>query len=156
MPCLRKEELKMVESGAIVEYLEKEYPEPPLSLQDDEHIKVQSSFFPALATFLKSPEFQADLEANLLDQVGKLNDHLASKDTKYFAGNELTLVDFSLAPKLFHMMVTLEELHPETLEKVKANHEALNNYIANMFEEEAFKAGAYDRSVVIWGWKKHQ
>ena len=33
MPCLKKGDFKMVESGAIVEHLEKTYPEPSLTVE---------------------------------------------------------------------------------------------------------------------------
>ncbi len=90
MPCLRKGDFKMVESGAIVEHLEKTHPEPTLTSVDKEAmaaaLEVQSSFFPALAKFIKTVDFDADLEQNLLAQAQKLNDHLAKEGNTYMAG----------------------------------------------------------------------
>ena len=63
--------------------------------------EVQSAFFPAMAKLVKSTKPQADLEKAFLEQAKKLNDHLESEKTKYFAGDVPTLIDFSLAPKLY-------------------------------------------------------
>ena len=55
MPCLRQGDLKMIESGAIVDYLEKTYPDPSLTTEGmAEAVQIQSTFFPALAKLVKS------------------------------------------------------------------------------------------------------
>lgn len=142
----------MVESGAIVEHLEKSHPEPSLSIDGmQDAVQVQSTFFPALAKFIKSPTHQPDLEKNFLEQAKKLNDYLESKKSKYFSGDTISLVDFNLAPKLYHMDATLEKFYPKVHEKVK-NMKGLKDYMATMFEEEAFKACAYPKETVVWGW----
>lgn len=152
MPCIREGDFKMVESGAIAEHLEKSHPEPSLSIDGmAEAIQVQSTFFPALAKFIKSSTHQPDLEKNFLEQAKKLNDHLESKKSKYFAGDQVSLVDFNLAPKLFHMEATLEKFYPKVHEKVN-NMNALKGYMTLMFENEAFKACVYPKETVVWGW----
>lgn len=152
MPCLKKGDFTMVESGAIVDHLESTHPEPKLMVDGmEEAVQLQSSLFPAIAKFIKSKEFQADLEQGLLDQAQKLDDHLKSKGSKYLAGNQISLVDFNLAPKLFHMDTTLAHFHPETHEKLK-EMTALKAYMETMFNEESFKNTLYPTETVIWGW----
>ena len=113
--------------------------------------KVQSGFFPAMAKFIKAPSHQQELEDNLLVQLKILNDHLTKMDTTYFAGNKISLVDFNLAPKLYHMDATLKEFYPEIQDKVKS-YTALHKYMETMFEERAFKDTIYPRETIIWGW----
>ena len=114
-------------------------------------VEVQSSFFPAMAKLVKSTKAQTDLEKAFLEQAKKLNDHLESQATKYFAGDALSLVDFNLAPKLYHMDITLAEFHPKIHEKA-VKMKALKAYMDVMFAEEAFKATMYPKETVLWGW----
>jgi len=152
MPCLRQGDFKMVESSAIVEHLEKKFPDPSLEVEEMEEIfKVQSGFFPAMAKFIKAPSHQRELEENLLAQLKILNDHLMKMDSTFFAGSKISLVDFNLAPKLYHMDATLKEFYPEIHEKVKT-YTALHKYMETMFEESAFKDTIYPRETIIWGW----
>ena len=69
----------------------------------EEIFKVQSGFFPAMAKFIKAPSHQRELEENLLAQLKILNDHLMKMDSTFFAGSKISLVDFNLAPKLYHI-----------------------------------------------------
>lgn len=117
----------------------------------EEIFKVQSGFFPAMAKFIKAPSHQRELEENLLAQLKILNDHLMKMDSTFFAGSKISLVDFNLAPKLYHMDATLKEFYPDIHEKVKT-YTALHKYMETMFEESAFKDTIYPRETIIWGW----
>lgn len=152
MPCLKQGNLKMVESGTIAEYLEKTYPEPSLSIENMEEIcKIQSGFFPAMAKLVKSTDYQEDLEQELMDQLKILNDHLEKDGFKYFAGSHVSLVDFNLGPKLYHMDIALKEFYPEIHDKMKT-FTALNCYMETIFNEQAFKDSSYPKETILWGW----
>ena len=154
MPCLRNGDFKLIESGAIAEYLENTHPEPTLTVNNMQVLtEIQSSVFPAIAKFIKAPSYDADLEKSLMVQLGALNDHMQGKT--YLAGDKLSLVDFSLAPKLYHMEATLEEFYPKVHEKLVMDAgtlPALKSYMDTMFAHEAFKAALYPKETVIWGW----
>ena len=94
---------------------------------------------------------QPDLEKSLLEQLKNLNNQLDEKKTKYFAGDTPSLVDFNLAPKLFHMDVTLEKFYPKVHEKA-LKMTALKNYMDTIFNENAFKSCLCPRDTVVWGW----
>ena len=113
--------------------------------------RIQSGFFPALARFIKAPEYKESLKEALIIQLEILNEHLERKGTKYFAGSNISLVDFSLAPKLYHMNFTLEEFYPDVHQKMKT-YSALNCYMETMFNENAFQITSYPRDTVLWGW----
>ena len=116
-----------------------------------EAVQLQSTFFPALAKVIKSTAHQPDLEKSLLEQLQKLNNHLDEKKSKFFAGDSPSLVDFNLAPKLYHMDVTLEKFYPEIHEKA-LKMTALKTYMDTIFNEEAFKKALCPRDTVVWGW----
>ncbi len=143
----------MIESGTIVDHLEKNHPTPSLTVAGMlEATQVQSTFFPAMAKFIKSPQHDSGLEDNLMDQLKKLNDHLECKKTKFFAGDDISLVDFNLAPKLYHFKTTMEAFYPEIYKDKVLKLERLNAYMDTMFENEAFKASVYPQETVLWGW----
>ena len=116
-----------------------------------EAVQLQSTFFPALAKVIKSTAHQPDLEKSLLEQLQKLNSHLDEKKSKFFAGDSPSLVDFNLAPKLYHMDVTLEKFYPKIHEKA-LKMTALKTYMDTIFNEEAFKKALCPRDTVVWGW----
>ena len=140
------------ESGAISEFIEKTHPEPSLKVDNmDKATEVQSAFFPAMAKLVKSTKPQADLEKAFIEQAKKLNDHLESQNTKYFSGENISLIDFSVSPKLYHMDICLAEFHPKVHEKVM-KMKALKTYMDVMFAHEAFQATLYPKETILWGW----
>ena len=151
MPCLRSGDIKIVESGDITEYLEKTYPEPSLSVPNlDEAHSIQAPVFPAFARLLKSPEFIKENEKKLMDELRKLDDHFATH--KYLAGDKLSLADYSLAPKLYHLDIALGHFYPATRNEIRQEYKNVDNYISLMFEDSVFEATKCAHDVVIWGW----
>ena len=151
MPCLRMEDLKLTESGEIAKYLEKTYPEPTLSVPNlDEARAIEGSMFPAMARFLKSPEFDQAKEDQLMEELRKLDNHFANN--RYLAGDVLSLADYSLAPKLYHLDIAIDHFYPTTRKTIKYEFKNLENYMTQMFEDSAFDATKYPHDVVVWGW----
>jgi len=151
MPCIRMEEMKLADSGEIAKYLEATYKEPSLSDSNlEDAMAMQGPLFPAMARFVKSVEFDAQKEEHLIEELRKLDLHFASN--KYLTGNKLTLADYSLAPKLYHLDITIHHFYPDTRRKIKERFQHLENYMTQMFEDSAFDATKYPHDVVIWGW----
>ena len=151
MPCLRIDDFKIAESSEIAKYVEKTYNEPSLSVSNlDEAISIQASMFPAMARLIKSPEFNQDKEDQLIEELRKLNDHFSTN--KYLAGDRLSLADYSLAPKLYHLDITLDHFYPKTRKSIKEKFQYLENYMSQMFEDSSFDATKYPHDVVVWGW----
>ena len=151
MPCIRMDDMKLAESGEIAKYLEATYQEPSLSTPNLEAaMALQGSMFPAMAKFVKSKEFDQEKEQQLIDELSKLDLHLASN--KYLSGDKLSLADYSLAPKLYHFDIAVGHFYPDTRTKIKDKCQHLENYMTQMFEDAAFDATKYPHDVVVWGW----
>ena len=151
MPCIRMDDMKLAESGEIAKYLETTYKEPTLSTSNlDEAMALQGSMFPAMAKFVKSTEFDQEKENHLISELRKLDSHFASN--KYLSGDKLSLADYSLAPKLYHLDIAVHHFYPDTRKKIKDQFQHLENYMTQMFEDSAFDATKYPHDVVIWGW----
>jgi glutathione S-transferase len=151
MPCLRIDGLTITESGEIVKYIEKTYTEPSLTVPNlNEAMQIQANMFLPMAKFLKSKEFDEGKENDLITELTKLNEHFGK--TKYLAGDSLSLADYSLGPKLYHLDIAVDNFYPDTRKKIKNTCENLENYMTLIFEDSSFEATKYPHDVVIWGW----
>ena len=108
----------------ICEYLENLHPNPPLTFagKEKEALEETSGIFPAMAKFVKSPEFDSLLEKNLLDQLDKFGEYWTKgrkTDGNYLLGDKISIADCSLTPKLYHLQSCLQHYYPETWEKVE-------------------------------------
>ena len=150
MPCLRIDGLTITESGEIVKYIEKTYTEPSLTVPNlNEAMQIQANMFLPMAKFLKSKEFDEGKENDLITELNKLNEHFGKN--KYLAGDSLSLADYSLGPKLYHLDIAVDHFYPDTRKKIKNTCENLENYMTLIFEDSSFEATKYPHDVVIWG-----
>ena len=69
----------------------------------------------------------------------------------YLCGDQVSLADLAIAPKLFHLKTTLEEFSPNTFEKVK-KFQNLSKYIETMLAENCVSSCSYPKETVLWGW----
>ncbi|CAN1257682.1 Glutathione S-transferase DHAR2 [Linum perenne] len=93
------------DSDVIVRILEEKYPEPSL-VTPPEFASVGSKIFMSFINFLKSKDSSDGTEQALVEQLKALDDHLKAHGP-FIAGEKITGVDLSLAPKLYHLETTL-------------------------------------------------
>ena len=80
MPCLKNNQDIVTESSDIAVYLDKTFPQPAF-FSGPEVYQISSKIagtFPALAKFVKTVEFQPELEQKLLAEIEKLDQVLGS------------------------------------------------------------------------------
>ncbi len=163
MPALRHRKECYVESDVIAQYLDFFFQEPKLnpygSKKMEEAGECTNGFFPAVARYLKSTENGSEddlaLKSNLEDALGKIETQL-SRDgmTGSFLvgdGEQITLLDCSLAPKLFHLSVGLKEFKENAVD-LAASFPKVKAYMDAVFERDSFKNALYPEETVIWGW----
>jgi len=169
MPALRHRKECYTESDVIAQYLEFFFQEPTypsLTVGDSEEEKEQyqvaseiaSKLFPAVAKYLKhTPDGDDDdqeLLQNLQNVLQEMDDHLSNQktDTPFFGnGENITLLDCSLAPKLYHMTVGMKHFKKNE-DTVLGQYPSLKKYIDMMFDRESFQESLYGEEVVVWGW----
>lgn len=163
MPALRHRKECYVDSSVIAEYLDFFFQEPPLKSKNsndmDEAEAAIDGIFPAIAKYLKhTPDGDAEdveLKTNLESKLNSLESHL-NKDGRtgpFMVGNgeQLTLVDASLAPKLYHMQSGIEGFKNNAID-IGTQFPAVKSYMDTMFERPSFKASIYPKETVLWGW----
>ncbi|XP_058182416.1 uncharacterized protein LOC131300535 [Rhododendron vialii] len=114
-----------------------------------EAASVAPKIFPSFVKFLKSKDPSDGTEQALLDELKALDEHLKGHGP-YINGESVCAVDLSLAPKLYHLEVTLDHFKswkiPESLTHV-------NNYIKLLFSQESFKKNVAAKKYVIAAWE---
>lgn len=137
----------IADSDVITQVIEEKYPTPSL-VTPPEYASVGSKIFSTFVTFLKSKDASDGSEKALVDELQALEEHLKAHGP-YINGANISAVDLSLAPKLYHLQVALEHFKgwkvPETLTSVHAYTEAL-------FSRESFVKTKATKENLIAGW----
>ncbi|CAK0852693.1 unnamed protein product, partial [Prorocentrum cordatum] len=102
MPCVCHQGVAHVETSEILAWIDSEFSGP--SLEVPERLKkVADGFFPALASFTKNTDPSKDDSLRLDLQIAftRLRNHMHMQRTKFLCGDEPTLLDCDLLPKLY-------------------------------------------------------
>lgn len=166
MPALRHRKECYVDSDVIAQYLDFFFQEPKMSVMGEDAEKAAAAvdgFFPAMAKFTKhSPngdEEDKEKQAALEEKLQSLEQHLTQDGRigPYMVGdgNRLTLIDCSMAPKLYAMDVCLDKVKDNPFD-LKEKYPAVRTYMDNLFERESFKDTVeYGPETVVWGWTSY-
>ena len=166
MPALRHRKECYVESDVIAQYLDFFFQEPPMSDKKRFVAKAQDAtdgLFPCIAKYLKhTPDGDEEDEAlklSLVEALSRLEDHLGDEPDgekrtgPYFVGigETFTLVDASLAPKLYHMQTGLKGFKGNAIDTA-AEFPKLRKYMDSVFSRQSFVDSIYPEETVVWGW----
>jgi glutathione S-transferase len=164
MPALRHRKECYTESEVIAQYLDFFFPEPALAPTTDKGVsneanQVVDGIFPAVARYLKhvpdGDDKDAELKTGLEAALQALESHLSSPSRlgPFLVGDGqvLTLVDCSLAPKLYHMKTGLKAFKDNAI-KIEAEYPHVSKYMETIFERQSFIDSLYPEETVVWGW----
>eukprot|EP00271_Cylindrocystis_brebissonii_P013078 TRINITY_DN32652_c0_g1_i1.p1 TRINITY_DN32652_c0_g1~~TRINITY_DN32652_c0_g1_i1.p1 ORF type:complete len:343 (-),score=47.87 TRINITY_DN32652_c0_g1_i1:700-1728(-) len=150
VPVIKYEGKWIPDSDVIVDLLEKDYPETSLKPPEDA-ATFGSKLFPSFAKFLKSKDPSDGTETALLDELKALELNLSKYPGPYAAGEKVTSVDLSLAPKLYHLKVAAPYFKQWPIPEEFVN---VREYIKALESLESFKKTTATEEVVINGWKR--
>ncbi|KAL1189400.1 Glutathione S-transferase DHAR2 [Cardamine amara subsp. amara] len=148
VPVMKLDGKWVTDSDVIVGILEEKFPDPSLKTPP-EFASVGSKLFGAFVTFLKSKDANDGSEKALVDELEALDNHLKSHSGPFVAGEKVTAVDLSLAPKLYHLEIVLGHYKtwsvPESLTNVR-------NYAKALWSRESFEKTKATKEIVVAGW----
>lgn len=147
VPLIKIDDKWIADSDVIVGILEEKYPEPPLT-PPPEFASVGSKIFISFVKFVKSKDPSDGTEQALLDELKALDEHLKAHGP-YIAGEKITAVDLSLAPKLFHLEVALGHFKKWT---VPESFTHVHSYTKLLFARESFVKTKAAKEHVVAGW----
>ncbi|KAL6011228.1 hypothetical protein ACLOJK_001673 [Asimina triloba] len=133
VPVIRWGDKWLPDSDVITQLIEEKYPEPSL---------------------VTPPEFASVKDASdgseqaLLDELKALDEHLKAHGP-FVAGEKVTAVDLSLAPKLYHLEITLEHFKNWSVPKDLVH---VQNYLELLFSRDSFVKTKPAKEFVIAGW----
>ncbi|XP_018860724.2 glutathione S-transferase DHAR2-like [Juglans regia] len=149
VPVVKFDDKWVADSDVIVGILEERYPEPSFITPPEVlTLSVGSKIFGAFVTFLKSKDPNDGSEQALLDELKALDEHLKAHGP-YIAGEKISAVDFSLAPKLFHLEVALGHFKNWTVPESLTH---FHNYKKLLFSRESFEKTKPAKEHAIAGW----
>jgi len=160
MPALRHRKECYVESDVIAEYLDFFFQEPPLKASAAETEAAEAAvdgIFPAIAKYLKhTPDGDEDdltLKAGLEEKLGNLEAHLGQEGRSgpFMMGSKMSLLDCSLAPKLYHMETGIEGLKGKSID-LSQQFPKVRAYMDAVFARPSFEKTIYPKETVLWGW----
>jgi Glutathione S-transferase len=116
-------------------------------------------FFPAVARYLKhtpdGDEKDLEYKAELEGALNKIEQQLGRDDRKgnYLVGDgeHFTLLDCSLAPKLYHLSTGLRAFKDGAID-MKTEFPLVAKYMEAVFNRESFKETHYPEDTIVWGW----
>ncbi|XP_062230557.1 probable glutathione S-transferase DHAR1, cytosolic [Phragmites australis] len=137
----------IVDSDVITQVIEEKFPSPSL-VTPPEYASVGSKIFPSFVKFLKSKDPNDGSEKALLDELQALDEHLKAHGP-YINGENVSAVDLSLGPKLFHLQVALEHFKGW---KIPENLTSVHAYTKALFSRESFVKTKPSKDHLIAGW----
>jgi glutathione S-transferase len=166
LPALRHRRECYVDSDVITQYLDFFFQEPNMAVAKEDASKATAAvdgFFPAMAKFIKhSPngdEEDREKQAALEEKLQILEEYLGddSRTGPYLTGNgeSFTLLDCSMAPKLYAMDVCLDKVKGNPFD-LKAKYPAVRRYMDEVFARKSFQDTVeYGPETVVWGWTSY-
>lgn len=148
VPVLKIDNKWVSDSDVIVGILEQKYPEPSLKTPP-QFASVGSNIFGTFVTFLKSKDSNDGSEKALLNELEALENHLKTHDGPFIAGERVSAVDLSLAPKLYHLEVALGHFKSWS---VPGSLSHVHNYMKDLFSLDSFEKTKTEEKYVIAGW----
>ncbi|KAI9100285.1 hypothetical protein K1719_024503 [Acacia pycnantha] len=148
VPVINLDEKWVSDSDVITQALEEKFPSPPLGTPP-EKASVGSKIFSTFIGFLKSKDPNDGTEQALLSELGSLNEYL-KENGPFINGKDISAVDLSLGPKLYHMEIALGHykkwMVPDSLPSVKS-------YMKAIFSRDSFIKTRAQPQDVIEGWR---
>ncbi|KAL5066724.1 hypothetical protein RYX36_017611 [Vicia faba] len=147
VPVIKLDGKWIPDSDVIVKILEEKYPEPSL-VTPPQFSSVGSNIFGTFVSFVKSKDANDGTEQALVAELNALEEHLKANGP-YVAGEKVSAVDLSLAPKLYHLVLALGHFKKWTIPESLTH---VHNYIKLLFARESFEKTKAEEKYVIAGW----
>lgn len=166
MPALRHRKECYVDSDVICEYLDFFFPGVPLNAGSKQAtelaVDATAGLFPAIAKYLKhTPDGDAEdteLLSELVEKLTHLETFLTNKKNQldadaalFIVGDQVTLQDCSLAPKLYHLQSGVEAFKGQAI-NIPVQYPAVQCYMDGFFARDSFQNTSYPKEMVAWGW----
>jgi chloride intracellular channel protein 2 len=141
----------------IAEYLDRVYPNTKLVVQNPEAKRVCLNVFSKFSFFVRDV---ASKSTNLEVELEKIDGYLREKakkidptiNTLFLNGDQMSLLDCSLLPKLQHIRIAGESIKKFHM---PSKYKYLWHYMQNAYKTDAFQKSCPPDREIIWNWAKN-
>eukprot|EP00803_Ostreobium_quekettii_P007375 evm.model.scf_89.12 EVM.evm.TU.scf_89.12 scf_89:56885-57652(-) len=149
VPVVKDGDEWVVDSGTIVEYLEKKFPSPSMAAPP-EMADIGQDVFGAFRRFLlPGDDDPAQAEAKWLAELKGLDEALTAAGGPFFGGQGFNSIDAMLLPRLYHAFTALRHFKGWELPE---GYGAVARYVADAKGRESWKKSDYGEEMIIQGW----
>jgi chloride intracellular channel protein 2 len=144
---LVQENIVLTDNLRIEQYINSRFTSLDLT-SDKESENVCSDLYIKLNAYLKATDSTVQAkERLLLMELKRINDFLEERNTKFLSGNEMTLIDCDVMPKLQHIRIACKAYRNF---EIPTELDSLWRYMANCYETKAFKESCpYDQDIIL-------
>ena len=159
MPALRHRKECYVESEVICQYLDFFFPNPSMTCKNKKTKAAAEAavdgLFPRVAKYLKhTPDGDDDdaiLKESLESGLQILEDHLLCQEGQFLCGDQFTVMDCALTPKLYHMKTGLKVFKADAV-VVEEQFPKVSKYMDTVMARQSFVTTMYPEDVIVYGW----
>ena len=158
LPCLVHDGKAIDDVIDIESHIENTFPDPPLMISDDRGaLKAGDKVFQKFSACIRNrdPSNESRLHDLLIEELQRLDSFLGSAKKiqgRYLAGNEMTMPDCVLLPKLHQLRVALRFFKEF---QIPYDFENLQSYLQAADSNEVFSKTCCEDSEILEGWSKH-
>lgn len=158
LPCLVHNGKAIDDVIEIEAHIERYFPDPPLMVADDHGaLKAGNKVFQKFSALIRNKDSAAEsrLRSILSEELTRLNEFLGSSQKIpgcYLAGNEMTMPDCILLPKLHQLRITLKNYKDF---EIPDNLTYLQSYLKIADENDVFSKTCCDDREILECWSKH-
>lgn len=135
----------------IAEYLDRLYPNSPLTIENQMAKKASLDVFSKFSFFIRdiaSKSTNLEMELEKIDNYLRMN---TDEENKFLNGKTLSSLDCSLLPKLQHIRVAAENIKHFL---IPYRFTFLWRYLQNAYQTDAFQKSCPPDREIIWHWRK--
>jgi chloride intracellular channel protein 2 len=137
----------------IAEYLDRVYPNSTLSVQNPEAKKVCLNVFSKFSFFIREVASKTtSLEAELDKIDAYLRENCDGDKRRFLNGEEMSLLDCSLLPKLQHIRIACESIKRF---RIPNKYKHLWRYMQHAYQTDAFQKSCPPDREIIWNWARN-
>lgn len=158
LPCLVHDGKAIDDVIDIESHIEKNFPDPPLVIKEDKGaLKAGDKVFQKFSAWIRNRDIHNDghHQEALVEELTRLDSFLGSSRKipgNYLAGNEMTMPDCVLLPKLHQLRIALGFFKDFVIPN---NLQNLHHYIHAADGNEVFSKTCCEDSEILEGWSAH-
>ena len=148
LPVLKHGDEILTDNDEIVQYLDRNFPNPDLRFDNEEANAVCLTFFSKFSFYIKQVKNSPD---GLLKELRSLNTFLEKSGFKYLCGDTITNLDCLVLPKLQHVRVACKAMKDFDIPK---EFKGIWGYLGLAYNSTTFRKTCPSDQEIVYHWSQ--